>query len=141
MEYEKCHDSWSVLKKIIDSREPVLSFMEGEIWWCNIGVNVGSEIDGKGDQFTRLVAVVMKTSSTVFYALPLSSQKATFYYHMPLKCDGKISYAVLSQGFACSSKRLERRFGTLSKEELIKLRVGWIDVIRKAPLTNDESPD
>jgi mRNA interferase MazF len=129
MEYFKNHDAWSIFKKIIESREPIVSFHEGEIWWCNIGVNIGSELDGKGEQFTRLVVIMKKTSPTIFYALPLSSKKATLIYHIPIVHDGKTSYAVMSQIFACSSKRLERCVWIMSRDELRGLKERLTDIL------------
>ena len=144
MDYFKDHDSWAILKKIVDKREPVLSFLEGDIWWCNIGVNIGSELDGKGSEFSRMVIVLKKTSPTVFYALPLSSKRATTLFHISVTNNNKTSYAVMSQIFRCSSKRLERRVGTIMTDQLQKLREKWIDIIKynylETTTKDDESP-
>ena len=35
-------------------------FKEREIWWVNLGVNVGFEQDGKGDNFERPILILKK---------------------------------------------------------------------------------
>ena len=30
-------------------------FKEGEVWWCVVGENIGIEMNGKGDVFSRPV--------------------------------------------------------------------------------------
>ena len=35
--------------------------LEGEIWWSAVGENVGVEINGKGDVFSRPVLIMKKT--------------------------------------------------------------------------------
>ena len=87
-----------------------------------MGVNIGSELDGKGDEFTRMVVVLKKTSSTMFYALPLSSKQATKIFHPLVMHEGRTSYAVMSQVFSSSSKRLERFDSKISESELDILR-------------------
>ena len=41
-------------------------FKEGEVWWCYWGENVGIEINGKNDQFTRPVFILKNTTSILF---------------------------------------------------------------------------
>ncbi len=50
-------------------------FKEGEIWWCSIGMNVGTEIFGKGRRFTRPVLVFKKFGSYSFLGIPITSQE------------------------------------------------------------------
>ncbi len=41
VEYGKDFDSWNVVKKKIDATRKAPTFKEKEVWWCNIGLNVG----------------------------------------------------------------------------------------------------
>ena len=52
---------WMTLKKQLDIRyRTPPDFKDGEVWWCHIGENVGSEISGKSDFFTRPVLILKK---------------------------------------------------------------------------------
>ena len=46
-------------KKIkIDSKIKYGHPKEREIWWCSVGLNVGTEIYGKGEDFARPVLII-----------------------------------------------------------------------------------
>ena len=52
---------WIGLKEKLHNTEYVPPFFkEGEIWWCHLGENVGTEMNGKGDFFTRPVLILKK---------------------------------------------------------------------------------
>jgi len=53
MLYHKDFDGWHPVKKRIESEERSIFIRAGEIRWVSFGVNIGSEIDGKGVSFTR----------------------------------------------------------------------------------------
>jgi len=45
---------WNNLKKKIHKKDPhFIYFRVGEVWWCNVGMNVGVEQNGKGKAFSR----------------------------------------------------------------------------------------
>ena len=56
---------------------------EKEIWWCSIGVNIGSEVYGKGSGYTRPVLVINAEGSECFIGIPLTSnvKKKIFLYY------------------------------------------------------------
>ena len=73
----KDFDKWNTQKKELDIRKEEFFFKDGEIWWCSVGVNIGSESCGKGETFRRPVLVLRKLSSTAFIGIPfLRSQKS-----------------------------------------------------------------
>ena len=61
MSYKKRFDEWNKNKKILDDKKRVPSFHVREIWWVAVGVNVQSEICGKGSVFSRPVLVLKKS--------------------------------------------------------------------------------
>ena len=73
---------WMKLKMKIHERAhcpPHVS--EGDIWWVNIGDNVGQEINGKGKNFARPVYIYQKLSSDFYLVLrPLSINKEVGMY-------------------------------------------------------------
>ncbi len=58
MSMEKDFDSWNIQKKNIDRTETVPQFNEREIWFVKLGLNVGFEEDGKGNECMRPVVVL-----------------------------------------------------------------------------------
>jgi len=60
MDYIKDFDNWNNIKKKLDKSDQNQSFYEKEIWWCSVGINVGSEHDGKGNRFMRPVYILKK---------------------------------------------------------------------------------
>jgi hypothetical protein len=55
---QKDFDRWNERKKIIhDSGENKL-YHAREIWWCSLGVNIGSEQDGDNENYTRPVLIL-----------------------------------------------------------------------------------
>src|ERR1035437_2426369 len=98
MEMNKDFDAWNKLKKTIETdRSDYLSFHEREIWWCSLGVNLGSEENGKNELFERPVLVMKKFNMSTAIIIPLTTKhKESPYYH-PIKHDGKTSSVILSQ--------------------------------------------
>ena len=72
---KKDFKGWMKLKEKIHKKGSFRTFREGEIWWCKVGENVGSEICGKGKDFLRPVVVVNKLSKYNFIGVPLTSKK------------------------------------------------------------------
>ncbi len=44
---------WHEVKSDIDAKESKTFFHEREVWWCSLGLNIGFEQDGKGNDFSR----------------------------------------------------------------------------------------
>ncbi len=63
---EKDFDSWNAKKKELHNRAGAPFFHEREIWWCSIGINIGSEQDGSDDEYSRPVLVLKGLSKETF---------------------------------------------------------------------------
>jgi len=63
------HDEWNKLKKDLSDRpfQPP-NFKEREIWWISAGQNIGTELYGKGSDFSRPVIVIKKFGWDLFLA-------------------------------------------------------------------------
>ena len=60
MDFVKEIKNWLELKIKIWPEKKEIIFKRGEIWWCSLGFNVGEEIFGKGNKFTRPVLIFKK---------------------------------------------------------------------------------
>jgi len=121
---EKNFDQWNVQKKKIEERNidnPKVMFCEKAIWWCSVGVNIGYEQDGKGEQFERPVLILRKFNKHLFLGVPLTTKQKNLKLPFYFKLTGtKVeSTVVLSQIRLFSSKRLLREIEII-KPELFK---------------------
>lgn len=110
----KDYTKWHQLKSSIERKDFIPQFQEREIWWCSIGMNIGSEEDGKNHLFERPVIILQKFSHTVFLAIPMTSRNKPDKYHFQLEVQGVIRSVILSQIRVLSGKRLLRYMGKLS---------------------------
>lgn len=115
--YIKDFDKWYHIIKHIDEKNPVddVLFREREIWWCSMGVNVGSEIDGKNDLFERPVLIIKKINKDLLLIAPLTSKIINDRFRIDLVHSNTKSQILIYQSRVISSKRLIRRIGYVKK--------------------------
>lgn len=108
---------WHEQKEKVDSSFDRRYYQEREVWWCRIGLNVGNEQNGKGDNYERPVLVYKKFNSKIFLGLPLTSQvHEGKFYHEVMVANSPKGYAILSQIRLFDAKRLINRIGVVEKE-------------------------
>lgn len=119
----KDYQFWHKLKTYINNASYRVKFKEGDVWFCRLGMNIGSEQDGKGEHFLRPILVLKKFNSQVFLAIPLTKTAKTgrFYYSFQLK-DSVASTAILSQIRLVDAKRLKYQIGRLNKENMFQIK-------------------
>lgn len=121
---EKDFDTWNIKKKAINKRDAILYFKEREIWWCSLGCNVGSEEDGKNDNFERPILIFRIFGTDILWVIPLTTQldrensRITYKFNI----DGVINTADISQLKLISKKRLLRYIGLISFEDFQNIR-------------------
>jgi mRNA interferase MazF len=128
---EKPFDRRNDQKKIVDARQKTKSFKERDIVFLQIGENVGSEQNGKGEKFLRPVLVYKKFSDTLFLGIPLTSQKkkeSRFYAEFSFR--EKKSTAILSQIRLFDAKRIEYWIGQISKGNYNKIKKKLIGLLQ-----------
>ena len=111
---EKDFDEWNKLKKNIDVRNPIY-VSEREIWFCSVGLNVGSEQNGKHKLFERPVLVIKTVTSNTFIGAPLTSNKKNGSWYVEIQSTS--SSAIISQIKLFDTRRLARKIGVVSIEE------------------------
>lgn len=111
---EKDFDQWNELKKKIDARNPVY-VSERDIWFCSVGLNVGSEQSGKHELFERPVLVIKEVTSNTFIGVPLTSNKKKGSWYVEIESTN--SSAIISQVKLFDTRRLARKIRVISIEE------------------------
>ena len=114
----KDFDKWNIQKKTIHNSGTSKFYRVRELWWCNLGVNIGFEQDGTGDYNRRPVLVIKGFSREVCLIVPLTtSQKNNKYYLKIGMVNKKEASAIISQIRLIDTKRLIRKIGDLNKNK------------------------
>lgn len=121
--------AWIGLKEKIHNHEhnPPL-FKEGEIWWCYVGENVGSEVNGKGAQFTRPVLIFKKYDRFSFFAIPLTTKNKVGTWYFSFIHNNKTQTAQLAQSRVVSYKRLKELIGKIDSVDFENIKKAFIEL-------------
>ena len=128
---KKDFKKWHNKKALINERENRPGFHEREIWWCAIGVNVGFEQDGGGEDFLRPVIVFRKFNNEILWGIPLTQTRknTVFYFQFNIVQfeDGKevkkiLSTAILSQIRLIDASRLSHKLGDIGSVNFESLK-------------------
>ena len=128
--YVKHFDHWSEHKKRINEILGHIGFKERDIWWCSIGCNIGSELDGKNDEFERPVIIFRKLSDDTAWIIPIISRKIAdgSRYEYDLTLYGERRIADVSQLRIISTKRLLRYMDVILYEDFQGIRKIYADL-------------
>lgn len=120
---EKDFDKWNKKKKELHKQINAPFFHEREIWWCSLGVNIGFEQDGSGDEYRRPILILKGMSKKTFLAIPLTKSTKQHSMRPPIGIiETEKAHALLSQIRVIDSKRLVRKIGYLNKEIFENIR-------------------
>ena len=113
---QKDFDQWNEIKKGLHDRDRVPFYHEREIWWCALGINIGSEQDGSGEESRRPVLILKGLSAKTCLVVPLttSSRKHSLRPSVGVVGD-KEARALLSQLRVVDTKRLISKVGYLKQ--------------------------
>ncbi|MDR0979958.1 MAG: type II toxin-antitoxin system PemK/MazF family toxin [Candidatus Nomurabacteria bacterium] len=121
----KNYENWTPVKASLNSGKRMPSYREGNVYWASIGENIGFEQDGKGRAYTRPVLILRGFSAELVLGLPLSSQKKSGRYFLPIVLNGEDGVLLLSQIRAIDTLRLGDKIGQVDRQmlKLIKAAV------------------
>lgn len=126
---QKDFDTWNEKKKIVDAESPRL-YTVREIWWCRLGVNVGTEQDGKGEWYTRPCVILRGFGSDACLIIPLTTSVRKHPLRVPVGLvDGEEARANLSQIRVVDTRRLVEKIGFLEKKVFLELRKAAGDML------------
>jgi mRNA-degrading endonuclease toxin of MazEF toxin-antitoxin module len=143
--YLKLFDSWNKNKKYIDQLNQNILFHEGEIWWIQLGINVGIEQNGKGDNFSRPVLILKKYNRSHCLVVPLTTKKPlkqfSFHLDSSLGFLKKESWIVFSQIRVIDSKRFFERMGRLPNFVFERIKKEAREKILPLPSSTSPAPE
>jgi len=91
-----------------------------------MGKNIGVEINGKYDQFTRPVLVLKKCDKYFFLGLPLTTKEKFGSWYLPITFGNRIQRVILSQARAYDYKRFKEKMGQLDIQQLGTIAEAYI---------------
>ena len=126
---EKNFDTWNEQKKFLNSSQRKRFYNEREIWWCTLGVNIGTEEDGTSEEFRRPVLIVKAMGPHACVVLPLTTSQKVHYLRLGLgTVAGKEAKALLSQIRTIDTKRLVRKIEFISEPLFKNIRKALRDL-------------
>jgi len=126
----KNFDTWNEEKKGLEANQERRFYRAREVWWCKAGVNVGVEIDGKGEGFSRPVLVLKGFNRESFLGVFLTGKKKNGKYYIPLgQVEDRDASVNLSQIRIIDTKRLVNRMIVLDKETFAHIRKAIKDML------------
>ena len=120
--YFKDFDSWNIVKKRLNDAPHRPNIRAGEVRWISCGVNVGSEIDGKGTSFTRPALVIHVVGSVLALVVPLSTKIKDVAGYFPFEFQGQKISLCVHQARVISQQRVLARKGRISDKRLAEAK-------------------
>ncbi len=101
-----------------------LHFSETEIWWIAMGKNIGSEENGKNDDFERPVIIFRTFGLDTLWVIPLTTSLPAIDPRREYEFvqDDTLQIADLAQLRLVSSKRLLRLKGKVKHDDFQNIR-------------------
>ena len=123
---EENFDKWNQIKKNVQEDEKNRLFKQRDIFFINMGQNIGFEQNGKDENFVRPIVILKKITNQMFIGIPLSSQikDGDWFFKFEFNIKDKISLniAILPQIRMFSSKRLLNKIGVMKIEDFEKMK-------------------
>jgi mRNA interferase MazF len=121
--HNKDYRKWSEVKANLNVSSDNIYIRAGEIRWVAIGVNVGSEIDGKGVSFTRPCLILHVIGGSLALVIPFTSKnKANKQFYKNILLQHFNSNLCLSQIRVVSQKRIFKRLKKVPAREFIDIK-------------------
>jgi mRNA interferase MazF len=117
---------WIGLKEKLHTKEhkpPLVS--KGDLWWASVGENIGSEINGKSDKFSRPVIIYKKLSHGFYFIIPTTTKYRQGSWYVTFRHQERDVTACLHQVRAIDYRRLYSKLGTLDDEDMARVKEGF----------------
>jgi mRNA interferase MazF len=119
---QKDFDKWNEIKKRTDSEVRRL-YTVREIWWCRLGINIGTEQDGSGEWYVRPCIILRGFGSDACLVAPLTTSRREHSLRISVGIvDGREARVNLSQLRVIDTRRLEEKIGFLAKDKFTDIR-------------------
>ncbi|HEY4476407.1 MAG TPA: type II toxin-antitoxin system PemK/MazF family toxin [Candidatus Paceibacterota bacterium] len=114
---------WIRLKERLHSNDyhpPLVS--QREIWWASIGENIGSEINGKNNLFSRPVIIFKKLAHGFYFVIPTTTKDRRGSWYLKFRHQERDMVACLHQARTIDYRRLSSRLGRIDSDDFRKIQ-------------------
>jgi mRNA interferase MazF len=124
---KKEYSKWHQKKKILNEREDIdtIFFREKEAWWTALGVNIGFEQDGKGEEFRRPVLILKKFNKYAVLVVPLTTKikkDNKYYVECSIINDNIPRMVIISQIRLVDTRRFIDKLGVADEDSYTKIK-------------------
>jgi len=112
----------------IKSASPLVK--ERDLWWVSFGENVGSEINGKSNLFSRPGLIIKKLSHEFYLIAPTTSQKKEGSWYVEITQENKFMYVCLHQIRAVDYRRLSSRLGQIDSDDFDNVKAAFFKLYK-----------
>lgn len=114
---------WIQLKYKLHSKQHRAPYVsEGDIWWASLGENIGYEINGKSERFTRPVIIFKKLSRSYYCVIPTTTQKKSGTWFAAFSQKNRECSACLHQIRTIDHRRLWSKLGELDTDDFSHIK-------------------
>lgn len=128
---EKLFDQWNKLKRRLHQLKHQPPFVnEGDIWWMSMGENVGFEINGKHQTFSRPGIIFKKLSHGHYLVIPTTTKPKRGSWYVPFRHKNLETVACLHQVRAIDYRRLLSKLGQMDDKDQQKIKRGFWELYK-----------
>ncbi len=127
-DYVKFIQEWCKLKILLWNKQSKAIFKQQDIWWCSLGVNIGEEMYGKGEKFTRPVLIFRKFTTNSFLGLPITKQEKQGSWYAKITIHRENRWVMLNQARVLDKKRLTNRIGVLDDSDFSRVKERFLEL-------------
>ena len=95
-----------------------MDIKEGDVWWCAVGENIRTEINGKSRRFSRPILVVKKFGRYSFWGVPLTTKLHDGSWYIRFEFQNRIEIAAIHQMKNMDVSRLYDKIGQVPNSDL-----------------------
>lgn len=129
--YQKDFVGWAKVATEIERRERGGLYKPGAIYWCHLGVGIGSEIVGKGRGFTRPVLVLARLDDNLVFIVPITTKDKQGGHYVEIVVNGAIENVILYQSTIVDVKRLGAFIDEVMPETLTEIRRRYSKFVKR----------
>lgn len=122
---------WNHKKQKLDKNIRSIFVKEWDLWWTHLGVNIGKEMDGKSEVFTRPCIIYKKLTTDQFLVIPASTKHKQGSWYVPYIHGGIHSIACLQQIRVVDARRLRNRIGQLDMTDMDRISAWFYSLYAK----------
>ena len=123
--------AWAKVAESIELRERRAYIKPGAIYWCNLGLGIGSELVGKGSGFMRPVLVLAKIDVRLLLILPITSRDKIGPHYTKVYVNGIPESLVLYQIMTIDSLRLTDFIDELPLEDFREVKRLFLKLLKR----------